>query len=187
MKSTSNQTKCCDRCLEIHQGYEKCNDVSCKCHQTKCCEKCSCTGDCGLLANRPLCHNYECICHRKQQKRNTLTDISLEDATKLVAEGKAVFFESSTQQEGWEERPYHEIDHSHCWSSKKPPCGQRIEHLKCCLCEIRNPKVRSLLTEQKKAFVEMVEEMKNNSYQDYCGDECVEKALTDLLTKLKDI
>lgn len=34
--------------------------------------------------------------------------------------------------------------HSHCWSSTTPPCGQRVEHLKCCICEKLNPKIESL-------------------------------------------
>lgn len=38
------------------------------------------------------------------------------------------------------EQHYHEIDHYHCWEEKNPPCGQKIEHLKCCLCEKLNPK-----------------------------------------------
>lgn len=33
-----------------------------------------------------------------------------------------------------------DASHVHCWKSKTPPCGQRIEHLKCCLCERLNPK-----------------------------------------------
>lgn len=36
---------------------------------------------------------------------------------------------------------YGKHDHVHCWQSKNPPCGQKIEHLKCCLCEKLNPKV----------------------------------------------
>lgn len=47
-----------------------------------------------------------------------------------------------------EEEPYYKTDHYHCWQEKKPPCGQRIEHLKCCLCEEPNPKIKSLLKEQ---------------------------------------
>ncbi len=42
------------------------------------------------------------------------------------------------------EEEYYKHDHYHCWQEKKPPCGQRIEHLKCCLCEEVNPKVFSL-------------------------------------------
>jgi hypothetical protein len=38
-------------------------------------------------------------------------------------------------------KPYHQTDHNHCWTNPKPPCGQRIEHYKCCLCELVNPKV----------------------------------------------
>ena len=34
--------------------------------------------------------------------------------------------------------------HSHCWEEASPPCGQKIEHLKCCLCELPNPKVSSV-------------------------------------------
>ncbi len=47
-------------------------------------------------------------------------------------------------------KDYYKIDHTHCWSSKNPPCGQKIEHLKCCLCEETNPKIipRSKLLEK---------------------------------------
>jgi len=37
--------------------------------------------------------------------------------------------------------PYNQKDHSHCWSETNPPCGQKIEHLYCCICEKLNPKV----------------------------------------------
>ena len=40
------------------------------------------------------------------------------------------------------EEKYSEIDHYHCWLRKNPPCGQKIEHYKCCLCEKLNPKIR---------------------------------------------
>jgi hypothetical protein len=39
-----------------------------------------------------------------------------------------------------DEPPYHQVDHDHCWEETNPPCGQKIEHLKCCLCELLNPK-----------------------------------------------
>lgn len=29
--------------------------------------------------------------------------------------------------------------HSHCWENSSPPCGQKIKHLECCLCEKVNP------------------------------------------------
>lgn len=39
----------------------------------------------------------------------------------------------------------YERDHSHvhCWEQKNPPGGQKIEHLKCCICEKKNPKATS--------------------------------------------
>lgn len=40
--------------------------------------------------------------------------------------------------------PYNQIDHYCCWTSKNPPCGQKIEHYKCCLCEKLNPKINSM-------------------------------------------
>jgi len=46
---------------------------------------------------------------------------------------------------------YSKIDHVHCWEEKKPPCGQRIEHLLCCLCEKVNPKVQRTLEEIREA------------------------------------
>jgi len=38
--------------------------------------------------------------------------------------------------------PYGERDHGHCWDDDNPPCGQKIEHLKCCICEKLNPIVK---------------------------------------------
>lgn len=32
-----------------------------------------------------------------------------------------------------------DYSHSCCFTSKNPPCGQRIEHLKCCICEKIHP------------------------------------------------
>ncbi len=52
--------------------------------------------------------------------------------------------------------PYNQTDHTHCWESKNPPCGQKIEHLKCCLCELFNPKV---LKETKEAYWEGIKVM----------------------------
>ena len=37
--------------------------------------------------------------------------------------------------------PYHEIDHTHCFHEKNPPCGQKIKHFKCCLCEMEHPDI----------------------------------------------
>lgn len=114
--------------------------------------------------------------------------------------GKTNYSTPHIQQKEQKEKPYNETDHSHCWQSKKPPCGQRIEHLKCCLCEMLNPKTRTLLTEQKKAFVEMVEgEMMDISeMMKGCRDEedkrTVAKYITErnhpllkIYTKLKEI
>lgn len=57
--------------------------------------------------------------------------------------------------------PYNQIDHDHCWRSKNPPCGQKIEHLKCCLCEKLNPRIETLLTRQAERIAEEVEDMRN--------------------------
>lgn len=50
----------------------------------------------------------------------------------------------------------YERDHSHvhCFESKKPPCGQRIAHLRCCLCEILNPIVTTLLEAEREKGTE---------------------------------
>jgi len=31
--------------------------------------------------------------------------------------------------------------HTHCWTSKSPPCGQKIKHFECCLCKEPNPDI----------------------------------------------
>lgn len=52
-------------------------------------------------------------------------------------------------EKGGEEWKYSEHDHSHCWESKKPPCGQRIKHFECCLCQKLNPKISRLLQKER--------------------------------------
>ncbi len=54
------------------------------------------------------------------------------------------------------EIPYNQTDHYHCWQGKNPPCGQKIEHFKCCLCEVPNPKITTLLAEQKEEIKQML-------------------------------
>lgn len=34
---------------------------------------------------------------------------------------------------------YYKRDHSHCWESEKPPCGQKVKHFECCLCKELHP------------------------------------------------
>lgn len=50
---------------------------------------------------------------------------------------------------------YSRIDHFHCFSRENPPCGQKIEHLKCCLCEKLNPMVDSFLTKRTEEIVDI--------------------------------
>lgn len=45
-------------------------------------------------------------------------------------------------------RDYSKIDHTHCWTQTNPPCGQKIEHYKCCLCEMVNPKLLTFLQKE---------------------------------------
>lgn len=104
--------------------------------------------------------------------------------------------------------PYAEIDHYHCFEEKKPPCGQKIEHYKCCLCEMLNPKIAHLLTIQREEILKEIEALKNEedtegrgwtlffhgekgTENNHCcaGDDfgiVYEKALTDLTTRLRE-
>lgn len=36
---------------------------------------------------------------------------------------------------------YSTRDHRHCWEEEKPPCGQRIKHFECCLCQMNHPEI----------------------------------------------
>lgn len=44
---------------------------------------------------------------------------------------------------------YNQIDHSHCWESKNPPCGQKIKHFECCLCKMPNPETSPVRNKMK--------------------------------------
>lgn len=48
--------------------------------------------------------------------------------------------------------PKEDYSHSHCWESNKPPCGQRIKHFECCLCQKLNPRIEILLQESRTAL-----------------------------------
>jgi hypothetical protein len=44
---------------------------------------------------------------------------------------------------------YSHIDHSHCWGSDNPPCGQKVEHLVCCLCGLPHPSIKASIEAAK--------------------------------------
>lgn len=80
----------------------------------------------------PICKNPSCECHSKPDMKPSSTHAH--NIERLRDKENASIPDMK-------EVPYNEIDHSHCWNQKKPACGQKIEHLKCCLCEKLNPKV----------------------------------------------
>lgn len=45
-------------------------------------------------------------------------------------------------------KDYNKHDHTHCFDDKNPPCGQRIKHYMCCLCEKKNPELINRLIER---------------------------------------
>lgn len=51
---------------------------------------------------------------------------------------------------------YSKIDHSHCWESKNPPCGQKIKHFDCCLCIQPHPDTLKIYDQGKKDAIEGV-------------------------------
>lgn len=62
------------------------------------------------------------------------------------------------------EQEYSKRDHQHCFDKKNPPCGQKIKHFQCCLCETLHPDIRQELsqaiTRERKRIVEVIEGMK---------------------------
>lgn len=65
---------------------------------------------------------------------HVFTDADLIENKKLkIVQGSGFYYHKCSLKEAPK-------DHVHCWEKKKPPCGQRIEHLKCCICEKPNPK-----------------------------------------------
>lgn len=72
--------------------------------------------------------------------------------------------------------PQNDFSHSHCWDSPDPPCGQRIKHFECCICERRNPEIESAPQNDEqdwkskvkmKTFLDYVEELPVSSTQNY--------------------
>ena len=66
--------------------------------------------------------------------------------------------------------PYNQIDHSHCWTSDSPPCGQKIKHFKCCLCEKLHPNITELTATTR--------ELRNNELKEEIETRSADKAET---------
>lgn len=62
---------------------------------------------------------------------------------------------------------YHHIDHTHCWEEENPPCGQKIEHYKCCLCEMVNPKCKCMDTQHTEQWRSEVAALRKS--QEFCS------------------
>ncbi len=78
-----------------------------------------------------------------------------------------------TQQAIEKEReiPYNKRDHFHCWTESNPPCGQKIKHFKCCLCEEPHPDIKEANTRIVEATVKsIVEKVKNEKYDEGLED-----------------
>jgi len=111
------------------------------------CDKCK--GKYG--ANSKICSSPRCTCHQTEPPCKHI-DECYKDGFCMMCGAKT----ESTETSGTETN-YNQIDHSHCWEEDEfdaiphtiPPCGQRIKHLKCCLCEVLNPQVKILLTKAK--------------------------------------
>ena len=59
------------------------------------------------------------------------------------------------------EKKYNHIDHTHCWISGNPPCGQKIKHFKCCLCEMTNPEITDIIDQTLETQALALEERKH--------------------------
>ena len=113
----------------------------------ECCEKCK-----GLSSPSGVFHLMNpCPCHQKSEKEECK---HMSDCV-----GGLHGFHCKCPE------PYNKRDHSHCFEEKKPPCGQRIEHLKCCICEKLNPIIKAFITQERKAVKEeLVEKVKNMKF-----------------------
>lgn len=83
--------------------------------------------------------------------------------------------------------PYNQIDHDHCWRSKNPPCGQKIEHLKCCLCEKLNPRIETLLTQQAERIAEEVGGIAGVFAEDEKGNDILLIKKSDAVTIIRKL
>ena len=76
---------------------------------------------------------------------------------------------------------YAQRDHSHCWSTKNPPCGQKIKHFECCLCQKQHPEI----TADREAVaiaerVKVLQEVRADKWKTY---ELIDKELQTLTNK----
>ena len=81
---------------------------------------------------------------------------------------------------------YNKIDHTHCFDQCHPPCGQKIKHFKCCLCEMEPPDV----TQERNRCVEVLEGIFGKQCVDYDRD-CITctvwKEWNEAITKIKKL
>lgn len=54
---------------------------------------------------------------------------------------------------------YNQIDHFHCWTKESPPCGQKIKHFECCLCQLPHPDILSVRQSDREALKAEIENL----------------------------
>lgn len=137
----TNTTTCCERC-DKSQGFRDCAD--CPCHTTICCE----VGGLYGKDNDKSLHFYCEFCDEEMEYSEIRTCKARNHTSTCCQEcfrqkGNAIWCGNLACEchKVLTQGDYHKHDHSHCWESKNPPCGQKIKHFECCLCKELNPDV----------------------------------------------
>lgn len=138
MTTDPKQQECCEKCLP-HTKLGDCYNTKCECHKDCICPHFDKEPG-HHVDEKPRSVDFSCLVHGIQHR----------DYRTIVEDTKGV---STVVREDYE-RDY---SHVHCWESKKPPCGQCIQHLVCCLCAKLNPRVEKL---EQQAYQRGQEELK---------------------------
>lgn len=82
---------------------------------------------------------------------------------------------------GWD---YSKHDHSHCWESKKPPCGQKIKHFECCLCKEQHPEIHAAVQRTLETAAKVIRE---HRLTDWSGEAEVEAEIEEIAKKVESL
>lgn len=186
-----SKSACCSECVQPTfidpafgggKAYNACGNIFCKCHspsqpketlQSKCCKSTMSTS----CADEGTCCY---ICDECQKPCDWISDFD-----KFIAASQPA------------ENDYSKHDHGHCWESKNPPCGQKIKHFECCLCQESHPEIQKAKSEgieqgrreeREKFTRELIDKRKNlvidTNSQGNCNPRCHDSGKDDLITSL---
>lgn len=158
-----SKSACCSECVQPTfidpafgggKAYNACGNIFCKCHSPSQEEKIKAAFPKTIEAMKEYPPSHPKKTLRSKCCKSTMS-------TSCADEGTCCYICDECQKPcDWisdfdkfiaasqpAESDYSKHDHGHCWESKKPPCGQKIKHFECCLCQEPHPEIQKSKSE----------------------------------------